>query len=326
MELFDEITNCSGCLKVEALDDSNTFVIKKHLVDAHRSASTYAYIIAVADRLSAERQWIQSTYDEAKEYLDSNFANGFLQSFESRCWELSVYRYLTDSGITINKPLQSAGPDFDTSIGYVECVAVSRGNGNNAIPLLKAGKINEDGTVTGMEFQEVPTNPTQLRISAVLSEKVRKYEIYSSQPWFDTGKPRIIAVNWYAEGASFGTGSSFDVTRDPMLRTLFGTGPLQLTIDTQMNEVIKQQPVRQLTIHNANGTEIEVHYFAKEPDSEERRIDGVISSEKAPFMYHGHDFRVINNPFGKPINMDAFGIGHKTITKLDERGFSITSK
>ena len=326
MSLFDEIINCTDCPKVEALNDENSQTIKQHLVDAHRGASTNAYIIAVAKRCSDVKDWIQQTFDEAKQYLDADFATNFLVDFEQRCWELSVYRYLADCGININLPTQNEGPDFDTSIGYVECVAVRRGDGANAIPLLKASILRADGTWTeGGGFQPVPTNEAQLRISTAIVTKIGKYEGYTAKQWFDHNKPRLIAVNWWADGSAFGVGSSHDVTTDPMLRTLFGTGPLQLRIDSQTHEVIDQQPIRQLTIPNANGTEIDVHYFAKQEDNVNRQIDGIISSAESPFVYHGDDFRIINNPFGRAINMDIFAKGNKTVTELSDTGFSITS-
>lgn len=324
--MFHEITNCLDCPKVEALNDQNSQSIKQHLKDEHRGASTNAYIIAVAKRCSGIKSWIQQTFDSATQYLDADFASNFLVDFEQRCWELSTYQYLLDCDISIHSPAQRAGPDFETSIGYIECIAVKRGDGANAIPLLEASILQADGTWTkGGGFQPVPTNEAQLRISAAIAAKTGKYESYATKQWFDHTKPRIIAVNWWADGSSFGVGSSSDVTTDPMLRTLFGTGPLQLRIDSQTLEVIDQQPVRQLTIPNANGTEIEVHYFAKKEENANRQVDGIISSAESPFIYHADEFRAINNPFSKAIDMDVFTKGHKTITVLDENGFSVTS-
>jgi hypothetical protein len=326
MGLFEEITNCSDCPKVEALNDENTQSIKQHLKDTHRGASTNAYMIAVANRCDYIKNWIQQTYESAKQFLDDDFAKNFLVDFEQRCWELSVYQYLVDCGISINIPAQREGPDFETSVGYIECIAVKRGDGANAIPLLEASILRADGTwIEGSGFQPVPTNEAQLRISTAITTKTGKYEGYTTKQWFDHSMPRLIAVNWWADGSSFGVGSSSDVTTDPMLRTLFGTGSLQLRIDSQTHEVIDQQPVRQLTIPNANGTEIEVHYFAKEEENANRQIDGIISSAKSPFIYYGDEFRVINNPFGKAIDMVVFTKGHKTITELTNNGFNVSS-
>ena len=326
MGLFDEITKCTKCPKVESLNDENSQSIKQHLKDAHRGVSTNAYIIAVANRCADVKGWIQQTFDNAEQYLDTDFPSNFLVDFEQRCWELSTYQYLVDCGISINIPAQREGPDFETSVGYIECIAVKRGDGANAIPLLEASILRSDGTWTeGGGFQPVPTNEAQLRISTALTTKTGKYEGYTTKQWFDHSKPRLIAVNWWADGSSFGVGSSSDVTTDPMLRTLFGTGPLQFRIDSRTHEVIDQQPVRQLTIPNANGTEIEVHYFAKAEENSNRQIDGVISSAESPFIYRGEEFRAINNPFGKTIDMDVFSKGHKTITELDKDGFSVSS-
>lgn len=325
MGLFDEFISCPDCPKVEALDNSNEEDIRLHVAKAHRGASMNAYIIAVAKRCADIRSWVQDTYDEARVYLDSDFSSNFLVDFEQRCWELSVYRYLVDNNINIDTPTQTAGPDFSTAIGYVECIAVKRGEGANAIPLLEAAVIHEDGSITGeVEAQPVPKNEAQLRIAHGMSEKIKKYKGYVTKDWFDQGKQRLIALNWWSDGASFGVGSMLDVSYDPVLRTLFGTSEVRLTIDLETGRIANQQPTRQLTVRKANGTEIDVHYFAKEAESDDERIDGVISSAEAPFIYHGTDFRIVNNAFGKDIEINSFSVGHKIKTDLSDTGFNVT--
>lgn len=324
MSLFNEIITCADCPKVEALDDSNTITIEQHLLNAHRGASTYAYIIAVAKRCEAERDWIDSTYAAAKDYLDSDFSSNFLVDFLSRCWELCIYQYLIDNGITINIPGQQAGPDFDTSIGYVECVAVKRGEGSNAIPLLQASVLNSDGTWSGeMEMQPVPTGSAQLRISNGISEKIRKYQGYVDQSIIDASRPRIIALNWYADGSSLSAASSV-MNYHPVMRTLFAMGPTQITINSETGDAIDNIVTQQPVVPNANGTGIDMVYFMKPITDDRDRIDGVIVSGKAPFVYSPDEFQSINNPFSNGFDIEGISIGEKIKALAHDKGVTIS--
>jgi hypothetical protein len=323
MNLFSEILNCSDCPKVEALTETNEQSIKDHLVAAHNGASVNAYIIAVANRLSSDRDWINATYNSAKEFLDTSFASNFLRNFEARCWELSTYQYLIDNGVTINRPTQSAGPDFDTSIGYVECIAVSRGTNANAIPLLSAAILREDGTWSGnIEAQPVPINAMQLRISAALAEKTRKYQGYTQHPWFDSSKPRLIALSWFAEGSTFGT-ARIDVSSNPLLRTLFATSYMQISLNSSTHEVIETRPSHQPVINNANSTPIDMGLFIHSPEHDNDRIDGVIASNGSPFIYLPDEYIVINNPFTSGLDLSVFTVGKKVKCEVDSVGSGI---
>lgn len=326
MNLFDEIIDCSDCPKIEAITNTDEKSINDHLANAHNGASANVYIIAVANRLSTERDWINTTYDSAKEYLDNSFASDFLHNFEARCWELSTYRYLVDNGITINKPTQIAGPDFDTSIGYVECIAVSRGDNANAIPLLEAAILQDDGTFSGnLGFQPVPIDAMQLRISTALAEKVRKYQGYTQQPWFDSSKPRIIALNWFAEGSTFGS-SRVDVSTNPLLRTLFATGYMQISLHPQTHEVIETRPTHQPVVNNANGTPINMGLFIHSPEHDNDRIDGVVASNGPPFIYRPDEYIAINNPFTSGLDLSVFTVGKKVKCAMDSTKSGIDIK
>lgn len=152
--LFEEILTCANCPDVDVITDENQQEVESHLDAEHMRGnnriSTTAFIVA---HRPEDRDRIQSLYEEAQSYLDSDFVSDFLYHFDQRCWELDVYKYLVDNSITIHPPQRGAGPDFDTSIGYVECIAVTRGIGENAVPYPKAAMMHEDGAIDEIEAQ-----------------------------------------------------------------------------------------------------------------------------------------------------------------------------
>ena len=319
--LFQEILLCETCPQVDVINDENEEIVKSHLANTHSGVSVTAFIIALR---TEERQWLQDVYDEAKDYLDDNFPTKFLRHFEQCAWELCTYKYLRENEIDIYLPERDAGPDFDTSIGYVECIAVTRGLKANAIPIMQASVLREDGTFDpDISFEPVPTNAIKLRISAGMSEKIRKYTGYETEEWFNHSKPRVIALNWNAEGAVM-VSDSRSIATNAGLQTLFGTGYSEIVIDTETHEVIKERLTREPVLTNVNNSPIDVGYFAKEPENDESRIDGVIMSSKWPGSYDSTNFRAVNNPFAEGIDLDAIAIGLKTYATLDEDGRGIS--
>ncbi|MGV9001336.1 MAG: hypothetical protein ACOH18_00045 [Candidatus Saccharimonadaceae bacterium] len=320
-ELFDEILSCGSCPQIDVITDSNKSIVESHLADVHNGISVTAFIIA---KRPEERQWLQDTYEEAKDYLDDNFPTKFLRHFEQCAWELCTFRYLKENNVEIYLPERDAGPDFDTSIGYVECIAVTRGFAANAIPIMQASILREDGTFdSDISFEPVPTNAIKLRISAGMSEKIRKYTGYEAKEWFNQTKPRLIALNWNADGAVM-VSDSRNIATNAGLQTLFGTGYPEIIINPQTNQVIDERLSREPVLTNANNSPIGVGYFGKEPGSDESRIDGVIMSSKWPGSYNSANFRAVNNPFTQGIDIEAFNVGLRTHAALDEDGRGIS--
>ena len=239
--LFEEILSCADCPNVDVITDQNQQEIETHLDSAHRRGenkiSRTAFVIAHRDE---DRERIQALYEEAKAYLDSDYAPDFLYHFEQRTWELDVFKYLKGNGVEIFQSSRRVGPDFDTSIGYVECIAVTRGVNDNAVPYPKAAMMQKDGTIDEIEFQPVPTNAIKLRISSAMGDKTAKYALYYQQDWFEKDKPRIIAINWFADGSVWASDHR-DISTNASLQTLFGTGYPEIVIDPRTHEVIKEQ-------------------------------------------------------------------------------------
>lgn len=312
-ELFGEILNCSDCPLVDVITDDNQATVQSHIDTRHPGISLTAFVIAHRPQ---ERQWYDQTYAEAKAYLDANFASRFLRHFDQSAWELCTYKFLVDNGIEVFPPTQEAGPDFDTAIGYVECIAITRGTFRNAIPYMSASVLREDGTLDGeITAQEVPTNAIKLRIASGFTEKKRKYAGYTAQNWFDTSKPRIIAINWSCEGSVIASDSR-NIATNAALQALFGTGYPEIVLKD--GEVIDERLSKIPVLKNANNSPVDVAFFAKPPEDEAHRIDGVILSSKNPVIYRPSMFRIVGNPFTNSMDIRAFSIGIKTITKLDE--------
>ncbi len=317
------ITVRKCCPNINETNDRNQTIVDDHLRIAHPGISATTFI--VAQRID-ERKRIQSLYEEAYDYLDNNFANVFLREFDQRSWELCTYKYLKENGVTIFKSSSDEGPDFNTDIGYVECIAVTRGSGKNAIPIPQASILQEDGTFyPEVDALEVPTNEIKMRISSAYSEKQRKYEGYYSKHWFDKEKPRLIAINWHCEGTSWQSDSR-NIMTNASLQTLFGTGFPEIVIDPSTKKVVDERLSHIPIIKNAKGSPINVGYFAMPPSSDQKRIDGVILSSKWAGLCMPQTYRIVNNPFTNTIEFDYISIGHKTIATLDGSGIKIFSE
>lgn len=290
--LFAQFDSCSTCPKYEFINDENRDEVVTHLASNHKGVGLDAYVLA---NRPDERDRLQKIYNEAKGYLDNDFANRFVSEIDNLSWELTVYKHLRDSGIKINSN-QSTGPDFDTEIGYIECVCVGRGAAQNAIPLPKAAVIDGDGNIKGeINFEPVPVNEMKLRVSSGYQEKQRKYINYVNNGIINPQSPRIIAINWYCEGASWMTGRR-SAQNDPAVQCIFGFGNLEVTFDTETGNIISSQLSQAPTVPKFNGEEIEVGYFNREVSSDSERIDGVILSNVRPTSLDLSSTRSINNP------------------------------
>ena len=323
MNLFDEILNCDTCPDVDVITDENQQEVEDHLNSTHRHGqdriSTTAFIVA---HRPDDRKRLEDLYNESKDFLDSDYIPDFLYHFDQRTWELDVLKFLRDNNVEVYPPERSVGPDFDTALGYVECIAVTRGVADNAVPLPKAAIMHKDGTMDEIEFQPVPTNAIKLRISSAISDKMAKYERYCQQDWFDKNKPRIIAISWFADGSVWASDHR-DISTNASLQTLFGTGYPQITIDPNTHEVVSEGLSQEPVLRKANNSEIPVGYFAKPPESDDKRIDGVILSSKWPGLYAPDSFRTISNPFTGGVNLDALSLGLRSYTSINDEGNGI---
>lgn len=321
-QLFDEILNCDECPDTDVIlvetDEGKATIA--HLESAHPGVSGDAFVTA---KRKNDRDRIQALYENARNYLDSDFSEKFLREFEARTWELDVYKYLVDNGIEVYENTRTEGPDFDTSIGYVECKVVKRGDGGNAVPLMEAAVYNEaTGSLTEVDAQPVPMNEIKLRFSSAYAEKRRKYEGYYDKPWYVKEKPRLIAINWYCGGSAIVT-NSFDVATNAALQVLFATGYPEITINPKDNSVVSSQLSRALTLTNANGETFDVGYFAKPEPTDKSRIDGIIHTNSWPGLYLPGRMMAVNNAFSGRFDISRISLGTRAVCKMGESSFSV---
>lgn len=297
--------------------------IMAHLVSSHPEISGDAFVTA---NRKEDRERIQRLYEQAHDYLDSDFSTNFLKQFEARSWELAVYKYLIDNDVTVYENTRTAGPDFDTSIGYVECKVVKRGDGGNAVPIMQASTYDEEtGEFDAIDAQPVPMNEIKLRISSAYVEKRRKYEGYTTKPWFDQSKPRIIAINWYCGGTAI-VANPLNVSTNAALQVLFATGYPEITINSQDHSVVSSGLSRVPTLTNANGESFSIGYFADQPESNKKRIDGIIHTNSWPGLYRPDTFMAVNNAFTSQFDINRIHIGGRAICNMGENSFSVQMK
>lgn len=296
INLFKELDECKSCPPYDVFTDENQSEIENHLATVHKGIGGNAFVLA--KRPNGYRIELQSIYNEAARFLDKDFHTRFLRELDNLSWELAVYKHLRESGIEIY-PVSHTGPDFDTEIGYIECISVGQGVGDNEIPLPTAAVIDEDGNIHGeFEFQEVPVVDMKLRVSSGFYDKQQKYKRYVDRQYIDPTKPRVIAINWHCDGAAWMAGRG-DIEHDPAVQAIFGSGNRQITIDTVSGNITDNRIAHVPVISKRNGQNIDVGYFIREIIDESERIDGVILSEVWPGSLSLDDTRVINNPMSK---------------------------
>lgn len=321
-QLFDEILGCKDCPDTDVIfiETEEGRATMAHLATIHPGVTGDAFVTAKREE---DRDRIQTLYENAHDYLDADFGDVFLRQFEARAWELDVYQYLVDNGIEVYKNTQTMGPDFDTSIGYVECKVVKRGDGGNAVPLMEAAMYDETkGAFAEVDTQNVPMNEIKLRFSSAYAEKKRKYEGYYNKPWYDKEKPKLIAINWYCGGSAMVT-NSFEVSTNAALQVLFATGYPQITINLSDDSVISSQLSRVLTLTNANGETFDVGYFARPELSDRSRIDGIIHTNSWPGLYLPDRIMAVNNAFSSKFDISRIDLGTRAVCGLSEKGFSV---
>lgn len=291
--LFSELDNCESCPDYDKVTDENEVEIEEHLAAAHIGIGATAFVLA--KRPNGERVRLQAVYDQAVNYLDKDFHTRFLRELDELSWELNVFEHLRKSGIKIH-PVQHVGPDFDTEIGYIECVCVGQGKGDNKIPLPKVATIDKYGNIEGdFELQEVPVDEMKLRIAGGFYTKQQIYKRYEDRGYIDPTKPRIIALNWHADGASWMSGRG-PVENDPATQAIFGFGNRELTIDTATGKVTDNKVAHVPIVTKPSGTLIDVGFFSRKVSNDNPRIDGVILSERWPGPLSLDDTKSVNNP------------------------------
>lgn len=143
--------------------------------------STYRKLVDLTDDTRVEKQ--KKLLKRAKEAIKRKDVE--YQGVYSVVHEIEVFDFLKKEGLDVKMHTdKKSGPDIDCTLGYIECVSITKGDGEN-------GEYFEeiiDGAHNGYKAGES-------RISSNLYDKWNKYEKYLNDNVIERNKPRIIAIS-----------------------------------------------------------------------------------------------------------------------------------
>lgn len=147
-----------------------------------------------------------------------------LQEFHSIIHEIKVYDYIAN---TLNFEINvfrddKPGPDFNTAIGYIECVQITKGTSANR------AKVN---SILDNDFNRFES--TIPRFTSVLHDKLEKFKIYLKEKIIMTERPRLIAIT----PGSFGSDINTLGIEIALQRVLYGIGYQKLQTDSGISSV-----------------------------------------------------------------------------------------
>ena len=151
-----------------------------------------------------------------------------LQQFYSVVTEIRTYDYLKNKNLNpIAHNDNSAGPDFISDLGYIECICLTKGEPNTEnrkyVDRLLSGCMNRNKSVFP-------------RLSAAVKDKTEQYKKYIANRVIDENKPRLIAIN----SSVFSNEFHSDLVTDNLLKVLYGIGCQTIRVYPQANK-IKQE-------------------------------------------------------------------------------------
>lgn len=238
-----------------------------------------------------------------------------LQEFYSIVFELKSYQFIKDSGIHIVASNDSkGGPDFNSEFGYLECVAVTKGEigteGRKYVDKILAGRLNRHKS-------EIP------RISSAIKDKKDKYSKYINNKVIDITKPRIIVVNTSVFANQFQSSSCIEDT----MQILYAIGSEYLLYDTRRKTFVhyhnRQNRQYDKIGKKSNITDIELNYFGQD---EYKEISAVILVCNSIFEeINKNYFKIFLNPNANcPINKTKiFQFDYFSLKNENDDGYAV---
>lgn len=220
---------------------------------------------------------LKSAYNELCRKQDCE-----LQEFYSIVHELRTYQYLKILGInTVAQNDNLAGPDFNSDIGYIECVSVTKGK------IGTAERQFLDAQLAGIMNRYLSALP---RITSAIFDKKKKFSDYLNKNILSSDKPLIIAVNTSIFSNEFHSDLIINLT----LKILYGVGAQSLPYNLATNSFVEQNGF-QTHIFDERGKksvdkELSLNYFALD---DFRIISAII---------------MVNNSIGENLNNKYFNI------------------
>ena len=254
------------------------------------------------------KAWMESLWVKYEHFADSNFVEEFKRHFVERSWELSLGATLLNRRLVLNKH-NDEGPDFEvlnpivgSRIAWIEAVVATKGDGPDRVP----DRVHE-------VVRPVPVDEMQLRLSASLDAKFKKYQSYIEDGIVDENDPYVIAIDR----------SSLDSV-DPMmpmiLKVLFGIGDLTLNFSLGGDSKDKNNSwSAKHFVRKNNGKDISMLFFENENHTGISAViysmRGILNCPRIPEEM-GEDLVIVHNHKAKnPLseNFPPFGSEYKVV-------------
>lgn len=201
-----------------------------------------------------------------------------VQEFYSLLHEIRTYELLKKLNL---KPVShndnSAGPDYISDIGYVECVTFTKPTDDDSKKILK-GSFNR-------------YKAYEPRVSQAIQEKYYKYKKYFEEDEIDKTCPRIVCVN--------AGQCEFDIHGETFIeafeKILYGLGCESVEIDASMKTEHWFRKYED-SMTKPNGALIETDLFSKKPFSiisAVMYVDNLVYEKyNRPIIYINHNAKV----------------------------------
>ncbi len=193
------------------------------------------------------------------------------QEFYSIVHELRLYQYIKDLGITIIAANDNnAGPDFETGIGYIECVSTTKGEPGTPARLCIDERLNQS---VNRYVSALP------RLTNSISEKLERYKYYLDSNKINKSKPRIIALCTSVFSNEFHS----DLNLDLALKILYGIDCRTMRFNKETNSFIEEADVefhayKDFAVKPPKNAPLPLCYFYKD---EFKCISGIIVNNNA---------------------------------------------
>lgn len=216
-----------------------------------------------------------------------------LQEFYSVVHELRVYKYVSSLGFEIKAADDTKpGPDFITSLGYIECTNATKGEPGTP------ERLYLDNRLRGTMNRNQAALP---RLSSSIMDKSKKFKIYLDQHKINADIPCIIALSTSIFSNEFNSSLNIDLLQ----QILYGIGCRTMTFNLKTNQFIDEKAethtYQGTGIKPPKNTQLPLNFFSGQ---EYEHIAGVILNNNSIGEELEKDyFCLFLNPYAKcPIN------------------------
>lgn len=149
-------------------------------------------------QLSVEKQLL-CTYTNGLVDRDNKMVRQFQETFHSTYWEICIYQLCLEAGFSLDQ--SHPFPDFiikNPSEFYIEAVVANIKQ--TGIPENKRTLEDQLSMLIPPHMQKDFSNVLNesiIRCSSAIFSKIKKYEDYKKEKWFDENKPFVIALSSY---------------------------------------------------------------------------------------------------------------------------------